>query len=47
MFDTLNINNLMKVNNINFKLKHYISIEVIYRSYMFEFSVIKDMGKRI
>ena len=36
----------MKVSNVECKLKHYISTMVICESYMFEFSVGKDMEKR-
>jgi len=35
----------MKVNNIEYKLKNSISTMVICGSYMFEFSVSKDMKK--
>ena len=45
MFDTLNINNPMKVSNNKCKLKYYISTMIICGSYMFEFSVSKDMDK--
>ena len=44
---TLNINNPLKVSNINCKLKHQISTVVICGSYTFEFSVDKDMKKMI
>ena len=37
----------MKVSNIECKLKHKISTRVICGTYMFEFSVNKDMEKRI
>ena len=40
---TLNINNPMKVSNIKSKFKHQISTLVICGSYMFEFSVTKDI----
>ena len=33
----------MKVSNIKFNLKHYLSTMVICGSYMFEFSVSEDM----
>jgi hypothetical protein len=36
----------MKVSNIKCKLKHQISTMVICGSYMFEFSVSKDMKKK-
>ena len=42
---TPNINNPMKINNMKCKLKHYISTMVVCTSYMFEFSVSKDMKK--
>ena len=42
---TSNINNPMKVSNIKCKFKHRISTLVICGSYMFEFSVSKDMKK--
>jgi len=45
VFDTLNVNNSMKVSNIKCKLKHQISTMVICGSYMFEFSVSKDLKK--
>ena len=44
---TLNINNPIKVRNIKYKLKHYISTMVIRGSYMFEFSICKEMKKYI
>ena len=37
----------MKVSKINCKLKQYISTKVICGSYMHEFSVSKDMEKRV
>ena len=37
---------LMKVSNIKYKLTNEISIMVICESYMFEFSVSKDMKKK-
>ena len=44
---TLYVNNPVKVSNIKCKLKHSISANmVISESYMFEFSVSKDMKKK-
>ena len=40
---TLIVNNLVKVSNIKCKLKHQVSTMVICGSYVFEFSVSKDM----
>jgi hypothetical protein len=37
----------MKVSNIKCKIKHQISIMGICGSYMFEFSISKDMKKNI
>jgi hypothetical protein len=36
----------MKVSNIKCKLRHYLSTMVLCGSYVFEFSVGKDMGKK-
>jgi len=44
---TLNVNNYMKINNNKQKFKHQISTMVICGSYMFEFSVSKDMEKKL
>ena len=44
---TLNITYLMKESNIKCKLKYYIATMVICGSYMHEFSVSKDMKKKI
>ena len=41
----LNINNPMKLSNFKYKFKHYILTMVICGSYMFEFSVSKDVKK--
>ena len=43
---TLNNTNPMKVSNIKCKPKHQISTMIICGSYMFEFSVSKDMEKK-
>jgi hypothetical protein len=40
------MNNPMKVSSINCTFKHYISTMVICGSYMFEFSVSKDMKEK-
>ena len=43
---TLNINNPMKISDIKCKLKHKIStIVILCGSYMFEFSVSKEMKR--
>ena len=37
----------MKASNIKCKLEHQIKTTVMCGSYIFEFSVIKDMGKKL
>ena len=44
---TLHVNNPMKISNIKFKLKHKISSMVICGSYMLDYSVSKDMKRKI
>ena len=46
-YTTPNANNHVEVGNIKCKLKHYILTMVICGSYMFKFSVNKDMSKRV